>query len=153
VLFDFLRTHKRWFNEDRLVAVLIAVGTLLYTAALQELRGVPTDDVLGAVGYPTLLALGMFGLSAYLFARPPKVVESQSLKSSVWIHWGIFLLYTLLLPILGFIAGTLFFLAALFFLMGGSLKQSIIMAAISAILMVLLFEKGLDITLPAGFWR
>jgi len=153
VLFDFLRTHKRWFNEDRLVAVLIAVGTLLYTAALQELRGVPTDDVLGAVGYPTLLALGMFALSAYLFARPQKVVEGQSLKSPVWIHWGIFLLYTLLLPILGFIVGTLFFLAALFFLMGGSLKQSITTAAISTILMFLLFEKGLDITLPAGFWR
>jgi|SRR5919109_593431 hypothetical protein len=147
----------------------IGVGLLLFCGSLYaNLDSIPTNPLvpIGPAFYPRLLLLLIFGLCLVLILqsliarreKKARVTFRNWLKDyqSPLLSFGLFLLYVLLLPKLGFLFSTFLFVSSLQWFLGRPLWRrlpgSLVIGIATAVVTYWVFEKYLYVFLPRATW-
>lgn len=139
-------------HEDRWASILIAIAVIAYWADVRSLQTLRSDDVVGPVGFPSLITAITLILSGCLFARPQKDVTFAALSKLALGYWLILLLYTLAIPFLGFGLSTAIFLGVLLYAL--DVKPVPLTIAVMLITggIFLVFNYFLGLKLTLGPW-
>lgn len=149
----------------------IGIGILLGCAWLYgDLKNIPENPFVpvGPAFYPRLLIGLLAGLSLVLvlqhLLRRKQRSEEKPVSSAEWrrsygptlVSFAAFFLYVLLLPVLGYRASTLLFVAGLHWLLGPRqwrrLSASLGLGLATSLATYLVFETYLHVFLPRGYW-
>jgi hypothetical protein len=148
--------------------LLVLLGAGLYLASAQLQGGSPTDP-LGPRGFPSLLSLGFVGSGVALLVRSvvaarlpgdrvPEVDDEEeqppiALSRLLLASLGILGHVLVALPVLGFLLGTIVFVAAMIAVQGGAARRSFIAMSLGfPVAVYLLFGVLLDVSLPIGMF-
>lgn len=140
-------------NNDRGLGLAGLILAIAYGWQAQQLQ-VASAGV-GAIGpgaFPTLLAVGLAIASIYFMVRPDADQKWPAMKVFVEIFSVFFALiaFVLVLEIVGFIVAAGVVIAFLAWRMGASIKPSAAVGAAAAVTMFVLFNYGLELSMPAG---
>jgi len=100
-----------------------------------------------------LLGMLLFGLG-HVFAVRQKSAQSAMSEVFTWVRaieyflW--FMLYVVLVPIIGYLFATVFFMVVLAVRQGYRQKSTLLTAAFAAVLVVLVFKTMLSVKIPGG---
>ena len=147
----------------------IGVGLLFFCGWLYaNLDRIPANPLvpIGPAFYPRLLLLLIFALSLTLVLRDfiahrekkERAPFGDWLKEhqSVLLSFCFFFLYVLLLPKLGFLFATIFFVSSLQWVLGQTVLQrlpgSLLIGITTAVITFWVFEKYLYVFLPRAAW-
>jgi putative tricarboxylic transport membrane protein len=135
---------------DRLLGlalVALAAGVVLHARGLQ----VPfAADPVGPSAFPIAVALVMAGCGIICILAP-RVVWERAERSLPGLAATIAMAaYALLMPVIGFIPGTVLLCAAIALAFGGSPVQALLSGAVTAPGLWLLLDRLLDLPLPRG---
>lgn len=138
--------------SDRLLglfALMIAGGM----AALASGYTAPFEyEPVGPRAFPLLLALCMAACGAWMFARPGReeaFARGTPLRNIALCGTAI-VIYALLFQLLGFIVATALMSLPVGRIFGGSWRQSAATGIGMGVVLFVLFDKLLDVVLPAG---
>ncbi len=138
------------------------IGTALGSYVLIEGRKMPVDHImkLGPSFFPSLLAVGLVGFSAFLAVRGALSKESGGFDRIDFRSFGIWrallsllaaVVYAILLKPLGFLPGTVLLVLGVMLLLGSRRPLDLVLAPLLSTLGVwLVFEQLLMISLPVG---
>ena len=160
--------ERRPITDLVLGGLLLLIGVGLYLAAAQLQAGSATDP-LGPRGFPSLLSLGFVGsgvgllVKTGLAARRPggyvEEVDDDEEQSPITVSrlllasLGIIVYVLVALPVLGFLLGTIIFVAVMIAVQGGAARRSFIAMSLGfPIAVYLLFGVLLDVPLPIGMF-
>lgn len=140
-------------NNDRGLGLAGLVLAIAYGWHAQELQ-VASAGV-GAIGpsaFPTLLAIGLAIASLYFMVKPDADQKWPAVKVFVEILSVLLALiaFVLVLELIGFILSAALVIAFLAWRMGSAIKPSAVVGAAAAVTMFVLFNYGLELSLPAG---
>lgn len=141
-------------NVDRVLGAGAVVLAVPVSAASWEF-GVGSPKSPGAGFWPLLIAVAMFGLGLSLILRPAHSAAAAVTSNSRWGKFGIALgtlaLYVVLLQPLGYLLATAVMLfAQLRWVESRSLRSSLWIGVLTAVLSLFLFRVLLKVSLPAG---
>jgi hypothetical protein len=149
--------------------LVLLLGVGLYVAAAGLQGGSPTDP-LGPRGFPSLLSLGFVGsglgllVRSVVAARRPggsvaEVDDDEEEQAPIAVSRLVFASLAIIgyvlvaLPVLGFLLGTIVFVAALIAVQGGAARRSSIAMSLGfPVAVYLLFGVLLDVPLPIGMF-
>ena len=116
-----------------------------------------STDILGAMDYPKVLLYTWMLLVIVYIAIPRKPFDAKELMIAAPVLIKTILnatLFVILLPRIGFICSSSFFVAALFYHLGDrNFKKIALISIISVLVLWLIFEYVLITPLPLGFWE
>lgn len=143
--------------------VVAAVVLLAFTAGFGFLalrlpdRGLPNTP--GPAFFPTLIATALAVLSIALLMRGVRAAatEPSALPTGVtargWLALGMFVIYLVAMPTLGFLVTSIPFFAALTWAYGE--RRPVVLALTSVLVpaaSLVVFRSGFQIFLPRGLW-
>lgn len=138
--------------SDRVLGAVCVVASAAMAWAAQDHAAAISYEPVGPRAFPLLLASGL-GLSGLWLVLKP----SAGAEAFRGVPWGptalcaaAVLVYALLFQWLGFPLATALMAVPVGMAFGGSWKQSLIGGAALGWLLYLLFDKVLDVVLPAG---
>ncbi len=139
--------------------LVFSAGMLISTFGYRDVGGLAT---IGPAYWPRILLVGMILLALLSLARtllrrqgskPARREEAngRAHPNLFWATLGLILLYTLVLPHIGFPLATLGFLLAMLRVVGirGKVKLPLLSAGIS-LLLIILFARLMSVPLPRG---
>jgi putative tricarboxylic transport membrane protein len=138
--------------SDRLLGAVCVVASAAMAWAAQDYTAAISYEPVGPRAFPLLLAggLGMAGL--WLVLRP--TTGANAFRGVPWksttLCAAAVLAYALLFQWLGFTLATTLMALPVGMAFGGSWKQSVTGGAALGVMLYLLFDKVLDVVLPAG---
>jgi putative tricarboxylic transport membrane protein len=140
-------------NNDRGLGLAGLILAIAYGWHAQQLQVASAGT--GAIGpgaFPTLLAIGLAIASLYFMVKPDADQKWPAIKVFVEILSVFIALiaFVLVLELVGFILAAALVIAFLAWRMGGSIKPSAVVGAAAAVTMFVLFNYGLELSLPAG---
>ena len=138
--------------SDRVLGAVCVVASAAMAWAAQDYAAAISYEPVGPRAFPLLLAAGL-GLSGlWLVLRP--TAGAEAFRGVPWkptaLCAGAVLLYALLFQWLGFALATALMAVPVGMAFGGSWKQSLAGGAALGLVLFLLFDKLLDVVLPAG---
>lgn len=138
--------------SDRLLGAVCVVASAAMAWAAQDYAAAISYEPVGPRAFPLLLACGL-GLSGlWLVLRP--AAGAEAFRGVPWkataLCAGAVLVYALLFQWLGFALATALMALPVGMAFGGSWKQSLAGGAALGGVLFLLFDKLLDVVLPAG---
>lgn len=138
--------------SDRLLGAVCVVASAAMAWAAQDYAAAISYEPVGPRAFPLLLASGL-GLSGlWLVLRPS--AGAEAFKGVPWkataLCAGAVLAYALLFQILGFPLATALMAMPVGMAFGGTWKQALTGGAALGLALYLLFDKVLDVVLPAG---
>ncbi len=168
-------------TQGRLVDPMVSGVLLLFGAcvlyAAAQLQGGTETDPLGPRAFPTLIGIGFVGCGLALLIKSlafrghgedgqgefdevehadgygDELEQEPARRHRMLLACSVISLYTLALPILGFLLATIVFMAAMILLQGGARRRSFVTVVVlfpaSA---YVLFTVLLSVRLPAGFF-
>jgi len=107
--------------------------------------------------YPAILAVILIGMSLALLVtgiinvkktQPSFTIAAETKKGLAVL--GILLAYVVIVNVLGYMVSTFAMLAGMSFFLGGSKKQSLILAVLMLAFLCLVFKVGFNVSLPTG---
>ncbi|MDH3420382.1 MAG: tripartite tricarboxylate transporter TctB family protein [Gammaproteobacteria bacterium] len=120
-------------------------------------RGLPNTP--GPAFFPWLIAGGLTLLSATLLVKGlrgvhgPGQAAPSPVSSRGWLALGVFAVYLLLLPTLGFVTASIPFFAVLTLLYGQQNRLLVVLTAVAVpVLLFVVFRYGFQMLLPRGVW-
>ncbi len=154
--------HPHVFPESRkpgeilFVTVTMAIALALLAAVPWETAWLPGKGLAAQPRFWPTLSLGgvvlfglMNGLSRVRVARTP----GRWQEATVWVRSlefvGWYMLYVLAIPVIGYLAATLFFCTGLA-LRAGYRGRTVWIAAGFGLFVVLFFKTGMNVKIPAG---
>ncbi len=149
-----------FFHRDRITGIACTVlGVVVFYLSTQLPKSKTVGDP-GSALFPTIIALLLFVCGICLTLRPSHGEEKAFLQPYQWkrilLLFGMYLLYTIGLEVLGFLIATPVFMFALLMALAKAAKKNIVIwkgAAYSIALTMLvygLFQKILMVRLPEG---
>lgn len=139
-------------NADTCIGIAFALFSL---ALLWVTRLIPDDQPYGPTAFPSLVGKVMFALGVALAIQSiwrsgvPKFEFSREGLVRVAVIVALSVVYTILLPIIGFLAATLLLFAPILWMFGLRQKKLFITIALCApILIYLVFQFVLKVPLP-----
>ena len=140
-------------------AVLLAVGAG-YAWATTMLPDRSLPDTPGPAFFPTLVVIGLLGLSATLALRgfltlrgQRRTTDGYRMPPRGWLALGGFAAFLALLPYAGFAVAGVPFFGGLMVLYGERRTPVIVLTAIAVpVALFLVFTAGFRILLPGGSW-
>lgn len=140
-------------NNDRglgLVGLLLAVAYGWHAQGLEVAFG--GGGAIGPGAFPTLLAIGLGIASIYFMVKPDPDQKWPALKVAIEIAsvFGALVAFVLILELVGFILAAGIAICFLAWRMGAALKPAALVGGGTGIVMFLLFNYGLDLSLPVG---
>lgn len=139
-----------------LVLLAFTAGFALLALRLPD-RGLPNTP--GPAFFPILIALALAVLSVALLVRGARAAatEPSTLPSAVsargWIALGVFVVYLIAMPTLGFLIASVPFFAALTWAYGERRPVVVVLTAIAVpAALLIVFRSGFQIFLPRGLW-
>ncbi|MCB1957817.1 MAG: tripartite tricarboxylate transporter TctB family protein [Rhodocyclaceae bacterium] len=119
-----------------------------------DLKAPISYEPVGPRAFPLLVfaLLGLCGIALIFSRRAATPWAPPAVLLRVGALFGIVLLYALLFDKLGFILATLLMCLPLARLFGASWKQASIGGAVMGVSLFILFDRVLDVALPAGYW-
>ncbi|MGS5087859.1 tripartite tricarboxylate transporter TctB family protein [Hydrogenophaga sp. A37] len=138
--------------SDRLLGAVCVVASAAMAWAAQDYAAAISYEPVGPRAFPLLLAggLGLSGL--WLVLRP--TAGAEAFRGVPWKPTALcaaaVLTYALLFQWLGFALATALMAVPVGMAFGGSWKQSLAGGATLGLVLFLLFDKLLDVVLPAG---
>lgn len=139
-------------HEDRIVGLLILACSAAYGRGAWEMSGLRSDDFVGPAGFPSLIAAGGIGLSAWLVFKPQVDVSTEPLGGVVWLYWATFVVYAGAMPIVGFGITSAVFLAATFIVLRAPAWRAIMVAVLATSALLLVFNQLFGLRLSIGPW-
>lgn len=138
--------------SDRVLGAACVLASVAMAVAAQDYTAAFSYEPLGPRAFPLLLAVGL-GLSGlWLMFRP--TVGADRFKGIPWMPtlWcaGAILVYAALFQALGFMLATVLMTVPVGMAFGGTWRQTLIGGAALGLVLFLLFDKLLDVVLPAG---
>lgn len=138
--------------SDRLLGAVCVVASAAMAWAAQDYAAAISYEPVGPRAFPLLLASGL-GLSGlWLVLRPS--AGAEAFQGVPWkataLCAGAVLAYALLFQMLGFPLATALMAMPVGMAFGGSWKQALTGGAALGLVLYLLFDKVLDVVLPAG---
>ena len=139
-----------------------AIGVAIGSYVLVEGKKMPVDHIMkiGPSFFPSMLAVGLIGFSAFLAIRGAIAKESGDFDRIDFRSFGIWrallsllaaVVYSLLLKPLGFIPDTVLLVLGVMLLLGSRRPLDLVLAPLLCTLGVwLVFEQLLMISLPVG---
>lgn len=144
--------HNSGLSTDRLVGLLLLVASIGYGLASLPLRSLKAYDAIGPAGFPLLIAMVGTALSLVLVTAPGPDPQRVPGSRRAWACWGLFAVYTLLIPPLGFGIASLLFLVAILLALKVRLPVAVFYALLVTVALIGLFAYGLGLRLAIGFW-
>lgn len=138
--------------NDRVLGVAALVFAALITAFGYDLEPPFSYEPVGPKAFPLLVALIIALCGLRLILKGGNAVEPNPPGANLRIMGmvGYLAAYAFIFQWLGFIPATALMAALIGHLFGASLLKSAIGGVIMAIVLFLLFDKGLDVVLPTG---
>lgn len=138
--------------SDRVLGAVCVVASAAMAWAAQDYAAAISYEPVGPRAFPLLLASGL-GLSGlWLVLRPS--AGAEAFRSVPWgptaLCAAAVLVYALLFQWLGFPLATALMAMPVGMAFGGSWKQALAGGAALGLVLYLLFDKVLDVVLPAG---
>jgi len=138
--------------SDRLLGAVCVAASAAMALAAQHYTAAISYEPVGPRAFPLLLAAGL-GLSGlWLVLRPS--AGAETFRGVPWKATGLcaaaVLAYALLFQWLGFPLATALMALPVGMAFGGSWKQALAGGTALGLLLYLLFDKALDVVLPAG---
>lgn len=138
--------------SDRILGAVCVVASAAMAWAAQDYAAAISYEPVGPRAFPLLLASGL-GLSGlWLVLRPS--AGAEAFRSVPWgptaLCAAAVLVYALLFQWLGFPLATALMAMPVGMAFGGSWKQALAGGAALGLVLYLLFDKVLDVVLPAG---
>ncbi|WP_106477753.1 tripartite tricarboxylate transporter TctB family protein [Phytohalomonas tamaricis] len=140
------------FN-DRIFGILMLLLAVAYGWQAQQFpEPFGGAEAIGPETFPTVLAIVLGLTSLYLIVRPDPDNGWPWGKTMIEIVVAIvaLIIYTLMLEPVGFIIATTLMVGVLCWRMGAKLLPAFLTGLISAIVTFVLFNYGLELTLPLG---
>lgn len=138
---------------DRILGLGLLVLAVAYGWAAQQWpEPFGGAEGVGPETFPTILSVVLVAGSLYLMIKPDPDAHWPVGKSllELMISLVVLVVYTLLLEPLGFVISTTLAVGTLSWRMGGSPVRAILTGLISAVVVFVLFNYGLDLSLPGG---
>ncbi len=138
--------------SDRVLGAVCIVASAAMAWAAQDYAAAISYEPVGPRAFPLLLAggLGLSGL--WLVVRP--TAGAEAFRSVPWkltaLCAAAVLAYAILFQWLGFPLATVLMAVPVGMAFGGSWRQSLLSGASLGVVLYLLFDKLLDVVLPAG---
>ena len=147
-------------NRNLVAGCVLMAFSLTYavlTAGLPE-RSLPNTP--GPAFFPWFVTTGLLILSVALLIQGQRASRSNSerpapshITSTGWIALGAFVVYLLLVPLLGFLTASIPFFAVLTALYGQRNRLLVAVSAIAVpVLVYVVFRYGFQMLLPRGLW-
>ncbi len=140
--------------SDRIFGVVGLVLALIYAWQASAIEESFLSDVVGPKAFPYIIA-ALLGLSSIFFLLKPD-------PEPAWPTWGrfaeilfavlVFVAYTELLPVLGFVLATIFCAAYLSWRLGSTPLQAAITGLGSSVGIYIVFHLALGLALARGPW-
>ena len=141
------------FINDRVFGLLMFILAVAYGwGALQFPEPFGGSEAVGPKTFPLILSVVLALTSAYLVVKPDPDTGWPINRSGVDILIAIAILvfYTFILEPLGFIIATTLMVTSLSRLMHAPVKKAFITGLIGSIIIFVMFNYGLELTLPHG---
>ncbi len=147
-------------NRNLIAGCVLLAFSLVYavlTAGLPE-RSLPNTP--GPAFFPWFVSTGLLILSVALLIQRPRAPGGDAQQSAPprittagWLGLGAFLVYLVLVPIVGFLTASIPFFAVLTALYGQRNRLLIMVLAVAVpVLVYVLFRYGFQMLLPRGLW-
>lgn len=137
---------------DRLLGAVCVVASAAMAWAAQDYAAAISYEPVGPRAFPLLLSVGLCLCGLWLVLRP--TAGAETFHGVPWKSTSLcaatVLVYALLFQWLGFVLATALMALPVGMAFGGSWKQSLIGGAALGGVLFLLFDKVLDVVLPAG---
>ena len=151
---------KRIFRADVIAAATLLVVGLTYGFLTASLSTLSLPNTPGPAFFPWLITAGLLLLSAILLVqsladdrREPTHTSTGPISFRRPLMLGLFCAFLVLLPVAGFLAAGIPFVAGLVWLYGERNWLVLTAAGILVPVSVLyIFRSGFNILLPTGFW-
>jgi putative tricarboxylic transport membrane protein len=147
--------------ESILVIVLAGLGIADAWRLSGALRGgAKFHDVIGPDRYLAAISVGLLICGIWQLAgglkgqgsTTGKKKEGDSHTGMIVLVIFVLILYSVLLPVLGYLIGTLLFFPIVFFIFGvRSWVKSLIVGLLTAVIFYAIFEHFAELSLPKGF--
>jgi putative tricarboxylic transport membrane protein len=138
--------------SDRVLGAVCVVASAVMAWAAQDYAAAISYEPVGPRAFPLLLACGL-GLSGLWLVLKPGA-GAEAFRGVPWkptaLCAGAVLAYALLFQWMGFSLATAVMSVPVGMAFGGSWKQALIGGAALGVVLYLMFDKLLDVTLPAG---
>lgn len=138
--------------SDRLLGAVCVVASVAMAWAAKDYVAAISYEPVGPRAFPLMLACGLGISGLWLVLRP--AAEGGTFRGVPWKPTALcavaVLMYALLFQWLGFVLATALMALPVGMAFGGSWKQSLTGGAALGIVLYLLFDKVLDVVLPAG---
>jgi len=138
---------------DRLLGLGLMVLAVAYGWVAQQWpEPFGGAEGVGPETFPTILALVLVVGSLYLMVKPDPDAQWPMSKTALELVTSVVVLviYALLMEPLGFIIATTLAVGTLSWRMGAQPRMAFVTGLISAVVVFILFNYGLDLSLPAG---
>lgn len=138
---------------DRILGLGLLVLAVAYGWAAQQWpEPFGGAEGVGPETFPTILAFVLVIGSLYLMVKPDPDAQWPVRKTALELVTSVVVLiiYALLMEPLGFIISTTLAVGTLSWRMGARPRMAFITGLISAVVVFVLFNYGLDLSLPAG---
>lgn len=109
-------------------------------------------ETVGPETFPTILSVVLVAGSIYLMVKPDPDAQWPLGKTALELVVSLVVLvvYAMLLEPLGFVISTTLAVGTLSWRMGAPLRRAFVTGLVSAVVVFVLFNYGLDLNLPAG---
>ena len=138
--------------SDRLLGAVCVVASAAMAWDAQDYAAAISSEPVGPRAFPLLLASGL-GLSGLWLVQRPSA-GAEAFQGVPWkataLCAGAVLAYALLFQMLGFPLATALMAVPVGMAFGGSWKQALTGGVALGLVLYLLFDKVLDVVLPAG---
>ena len=138
---------------DRILGLGLLVLAVAYGWAAQQWpEPFGGAEGVGPETFPTILSVVLVAGSLYLMIKPDPDAQWPVGKSALElvISLVVLVVYTLLLEPLGFVISTTLAVGTLSWRMGGAPLRAFLTGLSSAVVVFVLFNYGLDLSLPGG---
>ncbi|WP_428241194.1 tripartite tricarboxylate transporter TctB family protein [Gynuella sp.] len=141
------------FINDRVFGLLMFILAVAYGwGALQFPEPFGGAEAVGPKTFPLILSVILAITSAYLVVKPDPDLSWPLNRSGIdiLIAIAILIIYTVLLEPLGFIIATTIMVTSLSRLLKAPIKNAFLTGLIGSVVIFVLFNYGLELTLPHG---
>ncbi|AJQ97760.1 tripartite tricarboxylate transporter TctB family protein [Gynuella sunshinyii] len=141
------------FINDRVFGLLMFILAVAYGwGALQFPEPFGGAEAVGPKTFPLILSVILALTSAYLVIKPDQDLSWPLNRSGIdiLIAIAILIIYTMLLEPLGFILATTMMVTSLSRLLKAPVKNAFFTGLIGSVVIFVLFNYGLELTLPHG---
>lgn len=109
-------------------------------------------ETVGPETFPTILSVVLVAGSIYLMVKPDPDAQWPLGKTALElvVSLAVLVVYAMLLEPLGFVISTTLAVGTLSWRMGAPLRRAFVIGLVSAVVVFVLFNYGLDLNLPAG---